>query len=413
MSQIRCHAARLLNNGLDPGDVGGVPAQAYAGFGHTPVAVITAGCGANTSGTMQNELQIGVGFATAAAQRSVTMGSVDAQATMQTHSTFSATLAHNIFGGGGGLWSSLAVTSFDGDGLSGTWAGTVGIPMNFLSIGGAGVTNAVILTKALPDTTGSFSITGAGFKGNFAMLIKRSTIGLQPQNCIGFGVCNIRGQQAALAIKDRRGSVTSSATRYQRTDRCLVTLGSDVRDELAFLSFDDDGMTFNSITSTTTEDFYILILKVPDSWITAFTTLSAPGTQTLSDFPFPPQGGMIFSFGGVADTTTEPNVNLSISFFSGPNLSLQNSVCCWGGSEDGVADSDTRQVASQGDALVIADSATGAIHHEVLPVAITNDGLSLPYTTADAAYEAIAVAFGVAPRVVVQGGVLLGGKLGA
>lgn len=150
----------------------------------------------------------------------------------------------------------------------------------------AGYDNAYCLARALPAGTGNFSDTNPGFlpnvafvTGGFHSTIDAGTTGAKA----GFGFASAAGAQFAASYNTRNAQTSNYTSGLVKSGVVLVTASpatGAVQSEVALVSFDATGATFNHVTAGGANYFGTLFLK--GGAVVATTTTHQTGTGTFT-----------------------------------------------------------------------------------------------------------------------------------
>src|SRR5688572_28609540 len=173
--------------------------------------------------------------------------------------------------------------------------------INYLAIGGSGVTNVKSGAVVSPTTTGNFDVTDVGFEGDCLITFagKYSTDPLdQLTNGAAFiGFATSASDQGCVAWRNRNGSNPQVTKHRQSKAKVAISLtDAGVFAEAAFVSFLSNGFRLNFTTAPTSADvFYYLVLSGPQFKVSSFVQPTSNGNQTLTTAGFTPKASIVIS----------------------------------------------------------------------------------------------------------------------
>jgi hypothetical protein len=182
-------------------------------------------------------------------------------------------------------------TSMDSDGFTVGWttADSNGRMISYIALGGTDIQNAKV-GNFLPNAgTGSFSLTGVGFKPDLVLL---SSVGsnampsLANSNSranLGIGMAGITQQFSGMGISSGVAAGTSAAGSYQRTSEFFAYVNNTtVAFECTLTSLDNDGFTINETTGGANYIFYVALNGTYVKAQGSFNQPTSNGSQTIS-----------------------------------------------------------------------------------------------------------------------------------
>jgi hypothetical protein len=204
--------------------------------------------------------------------------------------------------------------------------------INYLALGGDGLTNVAVGTIAARTTTGNEAYTGVGFQPTALMLFagKWSTDSLDTNTngafTLGFGTSNT--ERGVVGERSRNGSNPQVARHRQSTSKIAVSLSdSGVFTEVDLNSLDSDGFTLNHTTASGTADImYYLALRGPQFKVGSFNQPTSTGTQQITGMGFDPKALMLLSANDVSANNDATNNNGQISLGWGTSSSARGSM---------------------------------------------------------------------------------------
>lgn len=166
----------------------------------------------------------------------------------------------------------LTVQDIDSSGFSYSQVGTTGsdLEIAYVAINLPASLSATILSIDAPTSTGSYSITGAGFTPQFAMMLLSDNTAYQ--SVLGFGAGN--GETFGIGLSTSAAqycvSTTMSDSEAAATNTSSITDSKPINTRLdgaalgveTFTAFTSDGMTLNATTANgTTRKRAVLFVK--------------------------------------------------------------------------------------------------------------------------------------------------------
>jgi hypothetical protein len=269
--------------------------------------------------------------------------------------------------------------SMDADGFTVNFAtaNATAYVINFLALGGADLTNAIVLNTTSPAGTGNQATTGAGFQPTAAIFfggITATSGGTDPGLVMG----------AASSTTSRWTNTWNffgTSNSYQRTAKCFARLtagGATVNCECDLASFDADGLTLNWSTASTGSTVFMLLLKGGQFKAGSLSQKTSTGTQATTGVGFQPTGLLLGSFCRVASAsvvTTTPSMQM-VGAASGTTA---RAATYFGDGADGVAELVRTQVYT-----VRSDAASPTLTAAADLSSFDADGFTLNFGTADA-----------------------------
>ena len=197
-------------------------------------------------------------------------------------------------------WSQFAsMSSIDSDGFTLNWTknlNTFPAPVWFWAIGGSDIANANLVQWSDPTTTGSKSVTGAGFKPTFAMFFDWGITAALPYVGLtgsgygfGFGMASDSSHRFAIGGYGQGGVAGSTnSAKELMTDHCHVLLTTGVNNgptvSADFTSFDADGFTLNydTVGASAFKSIALLLQGAFQKFLSTITQSATTGNQTIT-----------------------------------------------------------------------------------------------------------------------------------
>jgi len=283
--------------------------------------------------------------------------------------------------------------SMDSDGFTINWATSSSMLVEYLALGGSGLTNYKTGVAAAKTSTGNQAYTGVGFQPT-ALLVwagKFSTSPLdQSTNGSGlFGVATGSSARGMVAWRNQNGSNPQGAKHRQSTQRILSTTTTFT--EADFVSFDSDGFTLNYPTAGGSADvFYYLALRGPQFKVSSFNQATSTGNQSLTGAGFTPKASIMFSANDVSANNDAAQAHARASFGWATGTSNRSSF--WIGETDNVSptvarrDIDTTKLIK-----MMTESSSPTVNAAADHVSFDSDGQTINWTTADGTARQIIV----------------------
>jgi hypothetical protein len=211
----------------------------------------------------------------------------------------------------GTIYSNALVSTFDADGftLNYTVASTGADRIYYFAIGGTAVQQTAV-KEWWPAATGNQSVTGVGFQPDavfhFGMYSNTSGAHNDVTSVYHFGAMDAAGNQWANYVFAQDAVATTNTARVQRTDKCIVGLGSQstLLTAATFVSMDADGFTVNH-SAQQGRMVYSLCLKGGSYKVGHWdksTNTSVPVTETITTTGILPKGVLTTNVSNVAMT---------------------------------------------------------------------------------------------------------------
>jgi hypothetical protein len=374
------------------------------GYGFAPKACIYLWSGslATTDLASQNDIRLGIGFATSATDRRlVTVQSDHGAGTMATDRRHSNSACIETLNISGTVEGSLDVQSFDSDGqtLVVDTAFTPQHRIQCLALGGSDLTNAETFQFQASTFLGNADFTGLSFQPDAIVLTSIGHNAAPPAttttNSLMLGLATA-SSQAALAWIDVDAGGSSDTASYARTDECLafITSATSLFGRAQFVSFLSNGFRLNWTQGAPTP-LYIhgLALKGGQYRLGSFTTSAVLNTtQAQSGFGFVPTGAFFASHSLALSTSGTLQVGQAGTLGAMSSASNRGAV---GWASTDASNSAACWVITDHDACAaLVTSGAGANSSFIDISSIDSDGFTTIIDDAGAAAELIYLAFG-------------------
>ena len=384
--------------------------QAIAhGLGETPKALIIWSAGKSNS-TLGSNARLAFGVSDTTTDRSASFESdngVSTTAAQRRVSTGVVTMVDQT----GALKAEASVQSVDATNFTLNWTtnNSSAYIFHFIAIGGTHI-RAKVVSWTMRTSTGNQSVTGVGFQPDVVIHAHAgsghtsSPSSTSQHGGFGLGAMDSQGNQWAMATFVVDGVSTSDTSRYQRTNRCLVSVGgsqTEVKDA-TFVSMDSNGFTINySNANSSAGQVFSLALKGVQANAGTFnkTTSAATASQSVTGVPFRPRVVLFASAQDVSRTTAQSSARLGIG---ASNVSTEGGIAMQ--DTNGLSTTSVDGVDSSTKAFTKVNNNTQSTDAAVDVSSLDTAGFSLSWTTNDAvATEMLFLALSTRPRQVVIG----------
>ncbi len=281
----------------------------------------------------------------------------------------------------------------DSDGFTINWATSSSMLVEYLALGGSGLTNYKTGVAAAKTSTGNQAYTGVGFQPT-ALLVwagKFSTSPLdQSTNGSGlFGVATSSSARGMVAWRNQNGINPQAAKHRQSTQRILSTTTTFT--EADFVSFDSDGFTLNYPTAGGSADvFYYLALRGPQFKVSSFNQATSTGNQSLTGAGFTPKASIMISANDVSGNNDAAQAHARASFGWATGTSNRSSF--WIGETDNVSPTvANRNIDTTKLIKMMTEGGSPTVNAAADHVSFDSDGQTINWTTADATARQIIV----------------------
>jgi hypothetical protein len=377
------------------------------GLGQVPKAVVLWTDG-KTSSTLGSDYRFAFGVTDGTTDKSVAASSGNGLSTTSANRRV-ASKALTIIDSAGTLLAEADLQSFDATNFTLGWTTNNGSAyvIHFLAVGGPKAA-AKALGWTMPTSTGNHGVTGVGFRPD-VVITAHAGSGLTtgpPSTAAhaGFGLSafDAAGDAWANAVFSTDGVSTSDASRYQRTDQALVSVGGSQSKskEASWVSMDTDGFTLDWTTANSSAGQAIsLALRGVQASVgsLAKTTAAATASQAVTGVPFKPVAVLLATVQATASTSVAAHARYGIGAGTASTdgaSAFQDTDAISPTSVDGV-DRTTK-------GIVKVNNNTPSVDAEADMASLDTAGFTLSWTTNDAvATEVCYLALGAARRVMV------------
>jgi len=281
--------------------------QAVTGVGFQPKALILFGTQNNGVNTFQ-VFHFGAAISPSVQRSIIDYGNHGASAGDNAVGN-AATIYHRRNFSGGTASPVGSLVSFDSDGFTLNWDfGVAAWVAKYMAFGGGDLTNVDLRTVTVPGSTGSQAVTGLGFQPDaliaFGVSHTSATGGRDTDPLSSFiGMTDGTAQGVNCSAGDEGADPTNTLS-VQDVGRLVLTLnaasGGSVHNEASLTSLDADGYTFNWITRTASDVFFVLAFKGGSFKVGTGAYKTSTGTQAYAGVGFQPKGVMFMSNGEAA-----------------------------------------------------------------------------------------------------------------
>jgi len=363
--------------------------QAVTGVGFQPKVVLFRYNMLGTD-TSSPDSTIGFGVGVSSSDRRVAGDYSNNNLTTSSHSAYNQS-SYVIYTPGG--TSKADFVSMDADGFTINWTSSSSMSVQYLALGGSGLTDFKTGSAAAKTTTGNQSYTGLGFQPTCLLVWagKFSTTPLdQSTNGNGmFGFATSSSARGMIAWRNQHGSNPQVAKHRQSTQRVLGTANTFTEADL--VSFDSDGFTLNFPTAGGSADvFYYLALKGPQFKVSSFTQPTSTGNQALTGAGFTPKAALMISANDVVANNDASQAHARASFGWATGTSERSSL--WIGETDNVSPTVASRNLDRSKLIkLMTEGASPTVNASADHVSFDSDGETINWTTADATARQILV----------------------
>lgn len=300
--------------------------------------------------------------------------------------------------------------SMDSDGFTVNWttADATARVINFVALGGSGLTNVKSGHAAEKATTGNQAYTGIGFQPDCVLMFYNISNTIAPPRLTQGIAANPRGRLGWAVSSSQRGgftdllsfSGTSLMKTYQRSSSAysrIQSAGASMSAEADLVSMDADGFTLNWTTASATAVFFYIALKGCQVSAGSFNQATSTGHQGLTGVGFKPIAVMMQSINQATSSSIQGSVRSSWGMASGPS----NRCSLWKGAVDGGANNNCSQDLDRTKVLkmMTANGASPTTQAAADFVSFGQNGFTINNTTVDGtSREVLYLLFGVVPR---------------
>lgn len=316
--------------------------QAITGIGFTPKIVLCWYSGAIADDTWADFLRAGFGAATSSTNRYAAGTAAEEDlTTSNTAATKSNAHIISIVDPDAVLEGEADLTSFDSDGFTLDWttANGVAYKIHYLALGGSDeIEDAKILSFVTDLTTGQQSVTGAGFRPDSIICFGNNGFnsGEDAQYAQGgllLAISDGANNRGVGGVLDDAQSNEGHRTTVDIDGFIEGTTRTGIEDlHSVFVSFDDDGFTFDQLNAAPSPGYRVFALCIKGLITTTKnfnSEISTTGDKAYTGVGFEPVG--LLSFGGVSDTddSIPTHYRLAIGCSDGTNHNAQFSSAQW------------------------------------------------------------------------------------
>lgn len=307
--------------------------QSYTGAGFQPIAAIFYST-QNTGSNSRAGVQMMMGMATDSTHRGVIVGQdTDGSASSTAGRHWDAAKCIDMIDNNNNPQAAADFVSMDSDGITLNWttANATGWKVYALLIGGSDVTNARVIQYSITTGTGSKSVTGAGFKPDFVLLMDPSSASAPPGSggtaVVNFGFATSSTSRGTVSIRNNNSVTPSKDERSQTMTKFIQSSnGSGTVDFAAdFTSMDSDGFTINATTDASARQQFALCLKGGKYFVGSFNQATTNGSQAVTGVGFTPTGLLMLST-GIATSASVNTTQSSLSVGASDSAKTRASV---------------------------------------------------------------------------------------
>jgi hypothetical protein len=319
--------------------------QAVNGLGFRPKLLILFGV-ANTSDGFAPGYQYGFGASDGTNSHSVAGWSWDARGSLGSDTDRrQAPKAITFVGTVASVEAEADLISFDNDGFTLDWTtnNSKAWIIHYLAIGGHSIEARVSSFGALNDSPGVRSYDHVGFRPDLLLLFGAPSRWGPLVSSLGF--VDSDGNQFAMGLASRNSGATPTDTaRYQRRDRCFVSLdpqGIHVESEAVFVSMDALGFTLDWTTAAVFPQALVSVaIGGISARVGAITEETTSGDVAYTGVGFQPRGALFAGYNRMASTEIEDHNRFALGVAGHEG----NGASIWVGDTDNVfADTVTDQ----------------------------------------------------------------------
>jgi len=293
--------------------------QTISGVGFQPIAILVWSTGPGAAGSFQGDAILSIGLGTrrgAATQNMCTMGiNIDNVGTTDNADGFDTTKLLWVPSSTTATDYTVALDSFNSDGFVVSYSSAAnanGDIFHYLAFGGADLTDANVVSHAIPTTGTSTQKTGVGFQPDVIIAIAATpsttsgSFSAHLKLSYGVAVSNTKFWLASICADD--GANMTAQMDWQkvlRTDGLLHSFAvNGAQDSLLDLdTFDTDGFTLGILDAPTTSYTAMFLCLKGGRWDAGTRQKPAGTTDTLTGLSFQPKG-VLFATNAA---TTAPN----------------------------------------------------------------------------------------------------------
>ena len=363
--------------------------QAVTGVGFQPKVVLFRYNMLGTD-TSSSDSTIGFGVGVSSSDRRVAGDYSNNGLTTSSHAAYNQS-SYVIYTPGGS--SKADFVSLDSDGFTINWSAASSMSVQYLALGGSGLTDVKTGSGTAKTSTGNQAYTGVGFQPTCLLVWagKFSTSPLdQSTNGNGmFGFASSSSARGMVAWRNQNGSNPQVAKHRQSTQRILST--ANTFNEADLVSFDSDGFTLNFPTAGGSADtFYYLAMKGPSFKVSSFNQPGSTGNQALTGAGFTPKAAIMISANDVSANNDAQQAHARASF--GWATSTSDRASLWIGETDNVSPTVASRNLDRAKLIkLMTEGASPTVNAAADHVSFDSDGETINWTTADGTARQIIV----------------------
>ncbi|HEX2271978.1 MAG TPA: hypothetical protein VHH35_20715, partial [Pyrinomonadaceae bacterium] len=283
--------------------------------------------------------------------------------------------------------------SMDADGFTINWVNSGSMLVQYLALGGDGLTNVKAGTAAAKTTTGNESYTGVGFQPT-ALIVFAGKFSTSPldQSVNGSGLFGFATSSSARGMVSWRNqtSINPQAAKHRQSTQRLVSTTTTFT-EADFVSFDSDGFTLNYTAAGGPADvFYYLALRGPQVKVSSFNQPGSTGNQSLTGAGFTPKASIMVSANDVSGNNDAAQAHARVSLGWATGTTARSSL--WIGETDNVSPTVAHRNLDRTKLIkLMTESASPTVNAAADHVSFDADGQTINWTTADGTARQILV----------------------
>ena len=322
--------------------------------GLTGKAAIAFSCRDTGTSSAGNSKQM-LGITDGTTDRVIGLNAQHSQSTSNTQKRQAAALITTLFDAGS-LIEQATHVSFAAGSVTIKWSNVHAGAFNYglIVLGGDDLTDVDCREHSFPGSTGVPATFATGFDctdDDVAVILIATLDSTALDNTADDAVFSVGmftgssgavGNEMTATTDDQDAVGTTNSAKYQRSNVVFAVLDGSgaIAQECTVDSLQTDGFDLNFSTSGTTEKFFALTLKGPQSAVINDTCpgTSTPGTKANTDPGFTPKQGLFFSVSETANASVDTGMNMCVG---GDDDTIN--LCSWCGSLDAQSVSDTRR----------------------------------------------------------------------
>lgn len=406
--------------------------QSVTGLGFQPKAILFWGAGTQTVSGSQANARVMFGMATDSGHRGVLWdGSANNHVASLTSEDWQFTRCISFWTENGATPTMGAIADFvsnDSDGftVAVTTGDGVAYMVNYLAIGGSSLTNALVSSATISNTTGLKTLTALPFAPDAIITLnnsRKAAFATISDATMSLGFVDLVSTNAS-SFQDPNAAGTTTSNFYQRNRFVVGMNGAVLNEESTHVSFDSGGETANYTTAPGGNRLVIyLALKGASVANGTFQQPTSNGNSQITGLSFRPASVFFVS----ADSTPVTAVTANARFSLGSMDENGHQASSWLGMKNGVtttntsSDVDTTKTIK----MMTEGGASPTVNASASYTSMNSDGFTVTWGTTDASAREViywAIGPGTAPAtsatplnrgLSIQGGRLSiqGGKL--